>query len=238
MSDTSTEGAVRARLGRWPDAPDVAHLVLLDHHMVPSSADVVGWVREAGDAGARAIRTGALFSPSRTAFVDAGFRPIDTLILLSATVPASGTRIGGRARTPSRTRRLRPSRLDEAAELDRRCFPPPWGNDAAALTDILTATPHHRARAVHVGGRLVAFAISGRAERTGYIQRLAVDPSARRRGHARALVVDALAWMHRRGAGRALVNTAVDNTAAIALYRSLGFDEETERLQILERTVP
>ncbi len=62
-------------------------------------------------------------------------------------------------------------------------------------------------------------------------------PSARRRGLARLLVADALDWMRRRNVERVLVNTATDNTAALALYRSLGFIERPERLTILERSL-
>ena len=84
---------------------------------------------------------------------------------------------------------------------------------------------------------MVAFSISGRASTWGYVQRLAVDPSARRRGLARLLVTDAIDWMRRRNVEQVLVNTATDNTAALALYRSLGFVERPERLKILERSL-
>ena len=84
---------------------------------------------------------------------------------------------------------------------------------------------------------MVAFSISGRASTWGYVQRVAVDPSARRRGLAHLLVADALGWMRRRDVERVLVNTATDNAAALALYRSLGFVERPERLTILERSL-
>ena len=84
---------------------------------------------------------------------------------------------------------------------------------------------------------MVAFSISGRASTSGYVQRLAVDPSARRRGLARLLVIDAIEWMRRRNVEQVLVNTATDNTAALALYRSLGFVERPEHLKILERSL-
>ena len=65
---------------------------------------------------------------------------------------------------------------------------------------------------------MAAFAITGVANRVGYLQRLAVDPSAQRRGLGHALVADSLDWMHRRGATTAMVNTAFDNEAALGLY--------------------
>jgi ribosomal protein S18 acetylase RimI-like enzyme len=82
---------------------------------------------------------------------------------------------------------------------------------------------------------MVGFSVNGRAGRVGYIQRLAVDPDVRRRGVGRVLVVDALTWMHRRQLDDALVNTGSDNTAALELYRGLGFVELPEPLLVLER---
>ena len=127
--------------------------------------------------------------------------------------------------------------LSEAATIDRRSFSSPWANDASALADIMTATPYHRSRSVHVDGRMVAFSISGRADRAGYIQRLAVDPSARRRGFAQLLLDDAVRWMSRRDVSEVMVNTAADNHAALALYESFGFEREPGALLILERAL-
>lgn len=50
-------------------------------------------------------------------------------------------------------------------------------------------------------------------------------PSARRRGHARALVLDLLAWAKQSQARFAYLQVAADNAPAIALYRQLGFTE-------------
>jgi len=239
VNTTAAEHPVRARLGRWPDDADVAHLVLLDHHMVPDRNHVESWVTDARAQGAATLRTGALFPPSAPAFLAVGFEVIDTLSLLELDDLHAGADTSARnhGQPAARLRRLRPSQLDDAAIVDRRAFPAPWANNAAALHDIVTATPRYRARCVHHDGQMVAFSISGRASTWGYVQRLAVLPSARRRGLARLLVADALDWMRRRNVERVLVNTATDNIAALALYRSLGFIERPERLTILERSL-
>jgi ribosomal protein S18 acetylase RimI-like enzyme len=236
VNTTAAEHPVRARLSRWPDDADVAHLVLLDHHMVPDRDHVESWVTDARAQGATTLRTGALFPPSAPAFLAAGFEVIDTLSLLELALddPAPAR---NNVQPDARLRRLRPSQLDDAAVIDRSAFPAPWANNSAALHDIVTATPRYRARCVRHNGQMVAFSISGRASTWGYLQRIAVDPSARRRGLAHLLVVDALDWMRRRNVERVLVNTATDNTAALALYQSLGFVERPERLTILERSL-
>jgi GNAT superfamily N-acetyltransferase len=50
-----------------------------------------------------------------------------------------------------------------------------------------------------------------------------VDPSARRLGHARAVMVTLTEWAASRGAVRAWLEVLADNGAALALYESLGF---------------
>ena len=244
MSSLAAERPARARLGRWPYDTRVAHLVLLDHHMVPSDTDITTWLDDAAQSGARTVRTGALFSNATAPFLDAGFRVADTLALLARPIGDAnrGGRDEPRATTPSRDepnqtrlRRLRPPMLTEAAEIDRRAFPTPWANDTNALGDIMIATPYHRSRSVHINGRMVAFSISGRADSAGYVQRLAVDPSARRRGLANLLLDDALRWMRRRNVKQALVNTAIDNGPALGLYESAGFLRQPGSLLILER---
>lgn len=240
MSSLAAARPARARLGRWPYHDDVAHLVLLDHHMVPTGADIAGWVDEASRHGAVAVRTGALFPNATAPFLDAGFQVADTLTLLQrplagATRAAAPTH-GGMGES-IRLRRLRPAMLADAATIDRRAFSTPWANDTTALADIMTATPFHRSRSVHVDGRMVAFSISGRAGRSGYVQRLAVDPSSRRRGFARLLLDDAVRWMQRRDVAEAMVNTAADNRPALSLYESLGFEQQRGSLLILERSL-
>lgn len=229
---TGTSPAARARIVPWPRQPDVAQLVLVDHHMVPDRANIEQWLGEVATTGARTARTNALFPAAADVFHDAGFSMVDTLTLLELDLASPPTEARDAA---GRTRRMRNADLPAAAEIDHRAFGDGWSNDEESLAGIRSATPHHRSRVRRTGGRVVGFAINGRAGSTGYIQRLAVDPAARRQGHAEALVDDALAWMARRSVHVVLVNTAADNHAALALYRSFGFHERDQPLLIMER---
>lgn len=197
--------------------------------MVPAERDLRAWIRTARDRGATTLRTGALFPTSVAPFTEFGFAPIDELALLARPVSDTDTR-----RSTSGTRPLRRRHLTRAARVDLAAFGPVWGNDATALADILHATPHSRARSVVIDRTIVGFAMSGVADRTGYLQRLAVDPLHHRRGAATTLIVDALAWMRQRGADNAMVNTAVDNRAALALYAAHGFERRPDTLLLLE----
>ncbi len=58
---------------------------------------------------------------------------------------------------------------------------------------------------------------------------IAIDPAARRRGGARALLEALLAGARERSATRAFLEVRWDNAAAIALYRAYGFTEIDRR---------
>jgi ribosomal protein S18 acetylase RimI-like enzyme len=54
---------------------------------------------------------------------------------------------------------------------------------------------------------------------------VATHAAERRKGHALRLVLSALKWAKQRGARRAWLQVEAGNRAALALYRSLGFEE-------------
>lgn len=92
-------------------------------------------------------------------------------------------------------------------------------------------------------GRVVGYAyasVEGRdwnalLDAHGKLHDVFVDPSARRAGHARALVLAAIAELRARGAERVLLMTAALNPSAQALFRSLGFEPTmTEMMKPLD----
>jgi ribosomal protein S18 acetylase RimI-like enzyme len=177
---------------------------------------------------ARAI-TAALAAPEVEGFLGAGFVVRERLHLLThdlkdlpdVSVLAVAQR---RAR-----RRDRP----DALEVDAKAFPPFWRLDDAGLDEALAATPSSRFR-LATAPAVIGYAVSGRAARRGYLQRLAVDPDQQRQGIGTALVVDGLRWMRRWGVTQAVVNTQEDNRAALTLYERLGFRRQASGLAVLE----
>jgi ribosomal protein S18 acetylase RimI-like enzyme len=216
-------------LRRWPGDETIGHLVLIDHGAVPSSTDIDLWIEQATAAGLRAVRTGAMFPRAAEVFADAGFATIDTLALLERDL-----RSIRRPNIRLETKRLTRRQIHQAVAIDRRAFGARWANDDASLRAIRRATPASRARQLGVDGQLVAFAISGVAGPTGYLQRLAVEPRYQRGGRGKSLVADALCWMHDRHLANALVNTAIGNAAALALYDQFGFRQRADQLTIAE----
>jgi ribosomal protein S18 acetylase RimI-like enzyme len=214
--------------------------------VVPEPEQVRRWVeRASADPAVTTIRTSALYPAPASRFRAAGFVVADRLALLQADLRtgrqgATRRRLG---RADARTGKLRRSELTAAARIDQAAFGPAWSHDAAEIDEIRAATPHARVRARYrpagVGRRhVLAFAVAGASNEHGYLQRLSVHPDHQRRGHGRALTLDALGWMARRNLRDCLVNTSVDNGAALDLYRSVGFVRLDEHLEVLELTVP
>lgn len=218
-----------ARLGAWHGRADVAYLAV-GAQRPPSQALVDQWLHTLRGRGFARVVTNALAPAETLPFVDAGFSVEERLHLLhhDLTELAEPTVPGRRGRAADRPAIL---------EVDRRAFPPFWQLDEAGFEQAVLATPTARTRVIDAAGGVVAYAVTGRAERRGYLQRVAVDPDHQGRGLGRALVLDALRWLRRHRARSAVVNTQLDNTVALELYRSCGFREQPSGLCVMGRAL-
>lgn len=195
----------------------------------PASAGVVRYCCGVlAEQGYVEVVTGALGVGEQRGFREAGFAVREELHLLSRPladlppVPAAPLHRGQRRH-----------RTDVLA-IDASAFPPFWRLDEAGLDEAMAATRSARFR-VAARDRVLGYAISGRSGTRGYLQRLAVDPAVQGRGLGRALIVDGLRWMRRRGASQVVVNTQVGNERALRLYQHLGFRLEPSGLAVLTR---
>lgn len=236
-SDVIRWGREQARAGPWQGKAHVAYLMPL-----PGPAPSLGFVRwamaELSARGYSRVVTNALSPMEQVAFLGAGFEVQERLHLLGhdlrhlpRTRPARSGATHGPA--PAGHRRARPADHRAVLDVDARAFPPFWHLDQRGLEEAMRATPSTRFRVVTSGEAVIAYALTGRARRRGFIQRLAVDPAHWRRGLGGVLVLDALRWLRRWGAERAAVNTPTGNQAAVALYESLGFRCEPLGLSVL-----
>lgn len=227
--------------------PAVLQVRLVDDAVVASDDLVHAWIERVGeDPSVARIRTAALFPLAAERLRAAGFEVADTLALLRLDLATwsdvqSPPRRGRDADATTAT--LRRRHHDAAAAIDRVAFGLAWGHSASELADIRTATPTHCAFGQFrttgglgrvFGRKLIAFAIAGASSERGYLQRLSVAPDHQHEGHGRILTLAAVRWMRRLRLRDCLVNTSVDNAAALGLYASVGFDRLPECLQVLE----
>jgi ribosomal protein S18 acetylase RimI-like enzyme len=228
----------KARVRPWWRDAAVAQLTFLDHGLVPNGPAVAVWLGELRARGFHGVRTGAVTEAGEDVLRRHGFRTIQRLALLEMSL------VDWRPPRPEvRTRRMRQGERTAVAALDRAAFGDEWGIDVTAIVETCAATPGHHARVVErdrVGDApardgLAGFAISGRAERTGYLQRLAVAPDMQRHGIGMVLTLEALRWMRRQRLTRAVVNTHVENHAALALYAKAGFRQVPRTLAVMAR---
>ena len=229
-TDVIRRGREQVRAGPWQGDSRVAYLVPFCSGPTLSVRFVRWAMAELGARGFSRVVTSALAPVDQVAFLGAGFEVQERLHLLShdlETLPAPNVD------APAGHRRARASDHPAVLDLDSRAFPTFWRLDGPGLDDALAATPRTRFRVITLRGDMVAYALTGRAGRRGFLQRLAVDPERRRRGLGRALVLDALRWLRRRRVERVVVNTPTGNVADLALYQSLGFRREQRGLSVL-----
>lgn len=218
-------GGLETILSPYPDAPPLSPAFLR------YCVDLVG------RHGAHALVTSAITTPEADAFLAAGFTVRAELHLLLHEL----REIPERPAVEGRLHRTRWSSRQRILEVDHAAFGPGWRLDGRSLLGALDATPYRSFRSVSGPGRehaqddILGYAITGRAGRRGFVQRLAVHPAAHRRGYGRALMVDALRWCRRWRVNAAVVNTQRGNQAALALYEGVGFREAPVGLCVLER---
>lgn len=228
-TDVLASGRERVRTGPWRGDGRIAYLAPLPDAAPPSSAFLQRCLSELAARGFDSVITAALSVSERHAFYNAGFRDQEQLRLLThdlERIPAL---------PPVAMRRARRADRQAVLAVDAITFSPFWRLDELGLDQAVAATPAARFRVATDDDLIVAYAITGRAGSEGYLQRLAVHPAFQRTGRGRALALDGLHWLRRKGTIRAMVNTQVGNTAAFDLYVGLGFRAQPNDLVVLRR---
>ena len=223
--------------GNWPYDPTTALLTLRSGHhpeATITSEVVKMWLKTAQQGGFARVRTNAVSPQLAGILATVGFSVKQELSLLTAplqNLPCAPHKVSARRVTAT-----------QAVRIDCAAFHGEWAIDPPALLAAKQATQFHRLRGLgpsrfrrNSGYCLSGFTPSTADAQYGYIQRLAVHPSAQRNGYGRKLVLDALHWLGSRGMQHALVNTDSTNAAALSLYWSLGFAPMSYSLYVLER---
>lgn len=231
-------GSERLRAGPWRGDRAVAYLNPVPGVPLPSPDFVRRCLRTLRAQGYRRVVTGALAAAEQAPFRLVGFEPSEELHLLSHDL----TEVVTPTPTPGTVLR-RALRRDRPAvlALDALAFDTFWQLDEAGLDEAISATPHTRFRlavAAEDPDDIAGYAVTGRAGRRGYLQRLAVRPDRQGSGLGTLLVADALRWLRRWRGERAMVNTQLTNERALGLYEHLGFRREPSGLSVLAIDLP
>lgn len=122
------------------------------------------------------------------------------------------------------------------AGLQAMCFPDdPWGS--VALARLLAMPGSLALLAVSAGeGEPVGFALLRMAAGEAELLSIGVRPQMRRRGVARRLLAAALREAAAAGSETLFLEVALDNGAALALYRASGFGEVGRRRAYYRRS--
>jgi ribosomal protein S18 acetylase RimI-like enzyme len=223
-------GSERLRSGTWRADEGVAYLAPVADAPIPSAPFVRRCLNELTGQGFSSVVTAALTPPEAHAFVTLGFVEHERLRLLTHDLRDLS------AAPAAAPRRVRAADWTGVLAVDAASFPPFWQLDRAGLDEAIAATSTARFRIVSTNhDEVVGYAVTGRAGREGYVQRLAVRPDRQGQGLGRALALDGLHWLRRRRARRAIVNTQQGNEVALSFYRHLGFRPTPSDLVVFRR---
>jgi GNAT superfamily N-acetyltransferase len=223
----NARGIDRFRIGTWRGDDRIA-LLSPRPGSIPTPAGIGRALTEIRRRGYLTALTPALANTEQPPFEAAGFILHERLHLLRHDLGD----IPDHSRPSQRIRRGGRREIAPALELDGLAFEPFWRLTADGLTEARMATPRSRFRVI-TDHQVLGYQVTGFAESTGYLQRLAVHPDHCGQGLGTALIADSLHWVRRHHCTQLYVNTQETNKRALELYLRLGFVLEPTGLAVL-----
>jgi ribosomal-protein-alanine N-acetyltransferase len=120
-----------------------------------------------------------------------------------------------------------PQDLPAVQRIERASFADPW--PATALLQELAPSALRLPLILEVGGTVIGYLMAWHTPDQLHVLNVAIDPAHRRQGHGRRLLEVALTAARRTGAREVTLEVRPGNTAALAMYRALGFQQTGRR---------
>ncbi len=127
-----------------------------------------------------------------------------------------------------------PISLEDLLAIDAAAFSPFWRFDKAGMREAMNATGRSSVLIIRdADGGAAGFAIVGYGAAISYLQRVAVHPQWQGQRMGRSMVRVAARKARAAGARVMLLNTQIDNYAAIRMYETEGYVTLPEPLALL-----
>lgn len=223
-------GMRRVRVAPWQGNPYVALVGPVRAGRQPTPPEIRRAIADISSRGVSQAVTPALSPYEAEPFYQAGFRLFERLHLLSCQTAFGAV---DPVDSPAKLVTGRTWHNRSVLDVDARAFEGFWRFDKLALNEAKTATPARRFRVAKLNRKVVGYAVTGRAGRRGYLQRLAVDPAVQGQSIGTLLIHDSFEWLRRKGVDLSLVNTQETNARALSLYEHIGYRRQTEGLVVL-----
>lgn len=123
-------------------------------------------------------------------------------------------------------RQMKASDVAAIAELEKLCFSDPWSADSIASELV---NPLSYWLVAEVDGQVAGYVGSQSVLDAADMMNIAVSPEYRRRGVAKALVNELIAYLSKNDVIALLLEVRVSNEPAITLYEKMGFQQVGRR---------
>lgn len=133
-----------------------------------------------------------------------------------------------------RIRRMAPTDLDAAYQLELECFSQPWSG--ADLSSEINGNPVARYLVLEHAGEVLGFAGMHVVLDEGHIVQVAVAPAHRGKGYGTKLAMALMQYAANLGVSYVTLEVRVSNEPARRLYAAMGFQQVSVRKRYYEDT--
>lgn len=221
-------------VGNWRSRADITALWHVKGEGALKKRLVTAAASRSFDAGSEVFVTKPLGEYEAEEFGKWGFEPAYGIVLLEKQLRRGCATAN--AQIGVEIVRFKRKYLGDVLSLDTTAFDDFWRLDARTMEAVAT-TCYRNAFLLALGeGEVLGYAVGGANGRFGYLQRLGIHIRHQGKGYGKLLSGSMIEALQDMGATSVMVNTQEENTAALELYRKLGFETMHDRRFIMRCT--